>query len=616
MAAIFDSVDITPAAIAAGDSDTITITLVIGAGYAPGPTRILFDMPATLGMSRPNLLHAEEPGFVRVFVDNPRVTWTRDVWDIEGQRLIAPDHQSYRGMAARIFVLGLSGGLDAGDRVRVVFGDGMNGYGTGWKAATVVPKTPWDAEIHLRYFADPEGGLPDLARDIPGTPRPVPDHEERLTFRITPREPRSVRVLRSPKRTLILPLDRFANIAEVDSREALAAMVAMEDPGDAAVARTEAGTFAAPSPTVTVRALPEGVAGRLPVSDAPTMHDVHQGYNLYWGDIHTHSRFSNDCIEREKQQMTPADLMLYVRQRAGLDFYAVTDHHQPWDVARNKIGADLWEATVAAARAASAPGDFLGLVGFEYRCPRGDTAIVFADYPEYAAIDQPAWTDVRKLWDGLARREVLSIPHYHNAGRLEEGTWYDGPGDLEPVQEIFSCHGSFEMETALEHLPALCKRRRPDRNGLWMLERGLKLGLCANSDGHKGHVGTNGVTAVFAKELTPEAIFEAYRARRVYATTNARIRLVFTGNGALMGAVVANTRSKRFAIDVTGEGRLKKVELIGNGVARALFEPEGGADGRRFTIEHVIEDAAPGYWYVRATQRDNHVAWSSPIWFE
>ena len=296
-----------------------------------------------------------------------------------------------------------------------------------------------------------------------------------------------------------------------------------------------------------------------------------------------------------------------------LDYYAVTDHQQPWDVERHKIGKKYWDRTTAAARESNRPGEFLAFVGIEYRCPRGDTAVVFNWLPEYEEIDQPDYSDVRKLWEGLQGKDYLAIPHFHNAGRLDDGEWWKCPDEnVEPVLEIFSCHGSYEREDALEHHIPLMKARRPDRYADHMLKQGFRYGLVCNSDSHKGHVGSNGVTAAFATSLDADSIFDAYRKRHVYGTTNARIRLVFTANDALMGSVLENASEKTLIIDVTGDNDLKKVEIFRN----AEFHKRLVPDGKAFRTELTVREDEPSSWYVRVTQKDNQIAWSSPIWFE
>jgi hypothetical protein len=262
------------------------------------------------------------------------------------------------------------------------------------------------------------------------------------------------------------------------------------------------------------------------------------------------------------------------------------------------------------------PGAFITFPGIEYRCQRGDTIVLFNGLPDYAEIDREAWTDVRALWQAMEGRDYLTIPHFHNPGRLEPGEWWqpdrETNPDVEPVLEIFSCHGSYEREDALEHHIPLIKASRPDRYGAYFLRKGYRYGFVCNSDGHKGHVGTNGLTAVFAQSLTREAILDAYRRRHVYGTTNARIRLIVTGNGHLMGDVVPNTREKHLEIDVTGENRLKRIDLYRNGELYQRMPP----DGTRVHESITVHEEAPSNWYVRVIQVDNHIAYSSPIWYE
>ena len=126
-------------------------------------------------------------------------------------------------------------------------------------------------------------------------------------------------------------------------------------------------------------------------------------------------------------------------------------------------------------------------------------------------------------------------------------------------------------------------------------------------------------TVLFAPTYKPtclyevkDAIFEAYRGRRVYGTTNARIRLVFSGNGHLMGSAVPNASRKEFLIDAAGENALKKVDVFRNGDHYQRLVPKGKA----FQDELKVDDDEPSFWYVSVTQVDNQIAWSSPIWFE
>jgi hypothetical protein len=350
-----------------------------------------------------------------------------------------------------------------------------------------------------------------------------------------------------------------------------------------------------------------------PLTESPTMHNVVDGLNLYWGDMHTHSAFSRDCIERERMPMQPGDLMRYARDSARLDFFAVTDHQRLGKSERHKIGAENWERTLDSIRTFDDPGRFLVFPGFETKCRRGDTVTLCNWLPEYQEIDLPEYSDLRELWATWSGKDYLSIPHFHNAGELPVGEWWDHPdANIAPVLEIFSCIGSFERADVLENHPAMDFKIRADRNGAYLLSRGFRYGFVCNSDGHKGHVGLKGLTAVFARSLVKSDILDAYRQRRVYGTTNARIRLIFKANGQLMGSILRNTPDKQFSVEVRGENRLKRIDLFRNSELYRRFYP----DGIEFHDELCIVEDEPSYWYVRVTQVDNQQAFSSPVWFE
>ena len=152
-----------------------------------------------------------------------------------------------------------------------------------------------------------------------------------------------------------------------------------------------------------------------------------------------------------------------------------------------------------------------------------------------------------------------------------------------------------------------------DRKGYFFLKNNIKYGFVANSDSHYGHPGMQGLAAVYSKSLDKQSILEAYRRRHVYGLSGDRIRLLFTGNGKLMGSEITNTPVKEFLIDVVAENKLKKIELFKNGELFQRFVPDGDLI---FKKEFKIEDPQPSNWYVRATQENNQMAWSSAVWYE
>jgi hypothetical protein len=441
-----------------------------------------------------------------------------------------------------------------------------------------------------------------MGRSFKGYERPVPDIETSVKFRILPRDPEKIRLIRGAKKARLLVLDKFSNVCDVEDMESFI--------NEKPIGIYNAfGVFEVSNPTVHI------ASKKLPFYDTPITTDVFEGKNIYFGDLHVHSSASVDCIERERLDINAEMYFEYAKNVRGLDFLAITDHHKPYLEERRKISKDNWEKLQNAVEEYSKDDEFLGFAGFEFKCDRGDTVAVFNEKVGYGDIDNINLKDIEHLWKYFKDRNYITIPHMHDPGSLPLGQWKECPYEgVEPMLEIYSCIGNYEEPKALERgLPEYwTSQSRCDRNGRYFLKEGYRYGFICNSDGHKGHPGSSGLTAVYAEELTKDAIFEAIRNRNVYGTTNPRIRLLFTMNGKLMGSVLQNITEKVIHISVKGERNFKAIDVIKNGELFKRFKPYSN----EFETDITVSCDERSSWYVRATQIDNHIAFSSPIWFE
>ncbi|MEM9776776.1 MAG: DUF3604 domain-containing protein, partial [Chloroflexota bacterium] len=111
----------------------------------------------------------------------------------------------------------------------------------------------------------------------------------------------------------------------------------------------------------------------------------------------------------------------------------------------------------------------------------------------------------------------------------------------------------------------------------WMLwdaiDKGYIVGVMANSDGHHGRPGAegagmthfgikNGLTCALATDRTRDAIFDALKNRRCYATTGERMLLEITLNGNVMGSVVPWSPSQILLASIVGTGPLESIQLF------------------------------------------------------
>ena len=126
-----------------------------------------------------------------------------------------------------------------------------------------------------------------------------------------------------------------------------------------------------------------------------------------------------------------------------------------------------------------------------------------------------------------------------------------------------------------------------------------------------------GLAGIYATELTREAILEALRARRVYATTGCRAVLRFHMGEVSMGGVakLATPRQERkLSISVLGDAPIARRTLVKNN--EPVYDQRGVdlLESWEWTDPELAQQG--DYYYARISQADGHWIYSSPIWIE
>ncbi|MEE2657876.1 MAG: DUF3604 domain-containing protein [Candidatus Latescibacterota bacterium] len=226
-----------------------------------------------------------------------------------------------------------------------------------------------------------------------------------------------------------------------------------------------------------------------------------------------------------------------------------------------------WAAIHADTAAADGDG-FVAFLGCEWSPPTtdgGDRNVIYGD-PQHRRLmrsgrhylnspsdpepDLPTALEFHEQF-----RSETVILNLHVGGRPTNLEWHEPA--IEPLAEIHSTHATSE----------------------WFifdaLERGFCIGITAGADGvtgrpggdHPGHRQNrnvrSGLTAVLAEELTAESLWDAFCARRVYATTGERILLCLSVNGRMMGER-AHTSEEEVQVNLVAEGTaaIDRVDLL------------------------------------------------------
>ena len=347
--------------------------------------------------------------------------------------------------------------------------------------------------------------------------------------------------------------------------------------------------------------------------EAPRRSIEYRGQRLwlFYGQFHEHSDIS---VCNRRGDLCPEDNYAHERDINRLDFAALTDHGY-------NFSPHLWHYAGKLARWQHDPGRFVTFLAEEWTSSfeeytaehpygfYGHRNLIFADpyFPQwYNSRDR---TTPAELWAQLRRMGVnfIHIPHQLADTGNVPTDWNFVDEEAQPVAEIFQARGSYEYKGT----PRQARRSTP-KPGYFLQDawaKGVVIGVIASPD----HGGGMGKAAVYAPELTREAILDACRARRTYGTTAAKIFLDVRVNGHLMGERVPATEGPvTVHIEVAAPNELAFIEVCRNNQFIYTKETTGREEVLDFRDTNPLPNTA--YYYVRVRLQDGEIAWSSPVW--
>jgi len=358
-------------------------------------------------------------------------------------------------------------------------------------------------------------------------------------------------------------------------------------------------------------------------------------YLRLWGDVHCHTRDSDDHCGR---YVRFEQVHGFMRHAARLDFGAVTDHDT------SNMTGETWSGFGWSGQkerlAAMSDGRYLGLLGYEFSESVDGRAEHYVALqwvePTALLLDRNAY-EVEELGPRMGKLgPVLIQPHIHSSANT---TWQDYTDNgFRRLVEWFSNKNPTRNATYFEGdgpSPGAFTIRNAWANG-------HLLGVYGGSDSHDGCSGTRnfsgldaeqsgqigGLTCVLADGFTRRDVWNALVHRRCYATTGARLWLDFTVNGAPMGSVLplwdVPAGNLEISVDVVGDNTLDYVKLFkyqAGGSWQELALPGGGPGigSRYFQATLSTEPRPDSYtlYYVRVKQVSEgtvtHFACSSPV---
>lgn len=331
-------------------------------------------------------------------------------------------------------------------------------------------------------------------------------------------------------------------------------------------------------------------------------------WNVYFGQLHAHTNLSDGTGSVE-------EAFDYASKVENLDFFAVTDHSDSFDNAdAGAIGADGagistgWAAGKQAA-ASVTNGNFVGLFGFEMTWPEDKQLghISTFNTPGWQTRDQEDFENV-----------PTALEHYYKALTTV-------PGSVSQFNHPDIIHGDFERfdHYSPQYDAVISLLEVAGEDGVvdcayydLALDKGWHVAPTNNQNNHNGQWGdaSRARTVILAETLTEEALYDAMKDRRVYATQDSDLTVYYTLNGAVMGSILPKSKEAEITVflsDPTDEaiGNVEVVTDKGEVLAQQWVE----------TPTKMLELSVPGghgYYYLRITQPDGDVAVTAPVWMD
>lgn len=333
--------------------------------------------------------------------------------------------------------------------------------------------------------------------------------------------------------------------------------------------------------------------------------------SVYFGDIHGQSGLSDGMGEVDQYYHRAQD-------KAHLDFTALTDH----DCYPDWTTQSEWEMLRTNCRLMNKDGELACILAYEwtpneYKYDYGHKNVYYrGDEGEIFRSGDKGGMTPTDLYNSIRAYKALCIPHHPAAdwGMVSAATdWNFHDPEVQRAVEIYSRHAPFEtFESRSKFTKNIKKMQRCSVQDA--LARGYRLGFTAGSDSHQTEHGVEGgIVAAFVPALKREYVWDALYNRLTYGTTGARILVSLKINSAPMGSEVKAIGDAPVTIEgsVLGTDTVT-VELLRDNQVIQTWNCDGPACD--FTLEDAAESGA--CYYLRVTQKDEHMAWSSPIWVD
>lgn len=370
---------------------------------------------------------------------------------------------------------------------------------------------------------------------------------------------------------------------------------------------------------------------------SPIKSFAHDEKNLLWGLLHGES-------ERMDSLDNIENCLRHMRDEQAMNFYASSSFDSP-----QETPDDGWKSIAQNIAEFNETDRFTTYLGFQWNGEKTKEGLrqflYLKDSRPLLRYKDAKSNTLKKIYKISAPKDFLSVPCF-TMGKGCEYDFNEFNPEFERVVEIYNAWGSSECTVKEGNLLPITSSNKGGMKEsskgsvLAALKRNCRFGFVAGGLDDRG-IYTDffdsgqqqyppGLTAILADEHNRDSIFQALHNRSCYATTGERILLGFHIANLRMGEEVSTITKPGLVINrhisgfVAGTSPVKLIEIVRNGDVIHTFEPK--VNNYDFTFDDFVDlkevmikqkEGKPFvFYYLRITQVDHHMAWTSPIWID
>ena len=342
----------------------------------------------------------------------------------------------------------------------------------------------------------------------------------------------------------------------------------------------------------------------------------------YFGQLHSHTAENSDGAG------TLVEAYDWARDHAKLDFFAVTDHSNAFDLANKEDKAGTynlgdynknnvkWQNGKKAA-ADALRDNFVSIYAYEMTWSGGPGHMNTFGTDGFvsrnnAELNNKANNAGLRAYYALLKQHPESISQFNHPGEtfgtFSNFGYYDPQIDERiSLVEVGNGEGAVGSGGYFKSYNEYNKA----------LDKGWHLAPTNNQDNHKKEWGTANTarTVIYTNDLSVSGLYSALREMRVYATEDNNLDIVYTVNDNPLGTIVNDVPQKATfnatINDPDGSDKVSSVSIISNG-GKAIYTQNFNTQNA--DLKYDIENPKAGYYYLKVVQNDGDIAVTAPVW--